>query len=265
MFVRSGRFALLLVLVAPPAALAQGFSYAPGTGQYRITSSMKGAQEVMGQRQELESSSNQLVTIVVSRASKDTLNLTTTLDSIQIVGPMGMTPPGLDRLPGTKVTAKISPTGQVYSAKGPSADSLPNAEQLIDEMSNVLPKMRASAGAGSTWTDTVTRKGNQGGLEIERKIVANYAVAGDTTIAGQRAWKVTRKAVTSMTGSGAQNGQPMTLEGTSTGNGTMLVTPAGGFLGYTNEEQVNLKVLIVANGMEVGVTQTATTKVEKVR
>lgn len=265
MSVRSGRLALLLVLAAPASALAQGFSYAPGTGQYRITSSMKGAQEVMGQRQEMESSSNQLVTIAVTRANKDTLNLTTTLDSIQIAGPMGMTPPGLDKLPGTKVTAKISPTGQVYSAKGPPDDSLPNAEQLIDEMSNVLPKVRASIAAGASWTDTVTRKGNQGGLEIERKIVARYAVAGDTTIGGQKAWKITRKAVTNMTGSGAQNGQPMTLEGTSNGNGTMVVTPAGNFLGYTNEEQVNIKVLIVANGMEVGVTQTAVTKVEKVK
>jgi hypothetical protein len=265
MSVRSGRLALLLVLAAPASALAQGFSYAPGTGQYRITSSMKGAQEVMGQRQEMESSSNQLVTIAVARGGKDTLNLTTTLDSIQITGPMGMTPPGLDKLAGTKVTAKISPTGQVYSANGPSADSLPNAEQLVEEMSNVLPKVRASMKAGATWTDTVTRKGSQGGLEIERKIVASYAVAGDTTIGGQKAWKITRKAVTTMTGSGAQNGQPMTLEGTSNGSGTMVVTPAGSFLGYTNEEDVNLKVLIVANGMEVGVTQTAVTKVEKVR
>lgn len=265
MTVRTGRLVLLVILAAPGVARAQGFSYAAGTGQYRITSSMKGAQEAMGQRQEIESSSNQLVTIVVSRASRDTLNLVTTLDSIQVVGPMGMTPPGMDKLPGTKVTAKISPTGQVYSAKGPSADSLPNAEQLIEELSNVLPKMRANIAAGASWIDSVTRKGNQGGIDIERQIVATYTVAGDTTVSGQKAWKIARKANTTLTGSGAQGGQPMTLEGTSTGTGTMVVTANGNFLGYTNEEAVNIKVLLAANGMEVGVTQNATTKVEKVK
>lgn len=262
---RSGRLALLVVLAAPTAALAQGFSYAAGTGQYRITSSMKGAQEVMGQRQEVESSSNQLVTIAIARANRDTLNLTSVLDSIQIVGMMGMTPPGMDKLPGTKVVAKISPTGQVYSATGPSPDSIPNAEQLTTEMSNLLPKMRATVAAGATWTDTTTRKSNEGGLEIERKIIATYQVAGDTTVGGQKSWKIARTANTAMTGSGAQGGQPMTLEGTATSTGTMLVTPTGTFLGYTNEDQVNIKVVLAANGMEVGVTQNALTKVEKVK
>jgi hypothetical protein len=265
MSVRTGRLALLLVLAAPSAMLAPSFSYAPGTGQYRITSSMKGAQEAMGQRQEMESSSNQLVTISVARGNRDTLNVTTVLDSITVVGPMGMTPPGLDKLPGTKVVALVSPTGQVYSSKGPSADSVPNAEQLTDEMANMLPKVRAALRAGATWSDTTTRKQNQNGIDIERKVIANYTVAGDTTVGGQKSWKIERKANTTMSGSGAQGGQPMTLEGTSVGTGIMFVTSGGQFLGYTNEEAVNIKVLLAANGMEVGVTQNATTKVEKIK
>ena len=264
MFVRTGRIALLLTLAAPAVALAQGFSYAPGTSQYRITSSMKGAQEVMGQRQEVESSSNQLITVAVARTSRDTLNLTTTLDSISVTGMMG-SPPGMDRLPGTRVQAKLSPTGQVYAVTTPAPDSLPNAAELTFEMSNVLPKVRANVAAGATWTDTTSRKVTQGGMEIDRKVVATYTVAGDSTVNGQKALKIARTSKTTMTGSGAQGGQAMTLEGTSDGKGTMLVTAAGVFLGYVNEEQANIKVLLPANGMEVGVTQNATTKVEKVK
>lgn len=265
MSVSTGRLALLLVLAVPATAVAQNFSYATGTSQYRITTSMKGAQEAMGQRQEVESSSNQLLTLAVSRAGRDTLEVTATIDSIAVVGPMGMTPPGMDKIPGTKIRSRISPTGQVYSATGPSPDSLPNATQLIEEVSNIFPKLRQSLASGAAWTDTVTRKGNQGGIDLERKIIVNYQVTGDTTVAGQKGMKVSRKTSTAISGSGAQGGQPMTVEGTSTGAGVVVVTPSGQLLGFVTDEQVNLKVLLAANGMEVGVTQNATTKLEKVK
>lgn len=264
MFARTGRLALLLLAGAPAVAMAQ-FSYAPGTSQYRITSSMKGAQEAMGQRQEIESSSNQLITVAVARAGKDTLQVTTTMDSITIVGPMGMTPPGVDKMRGTKVVAHVSPTGQVYAVTMPVPDSITDAANLTYEMSNVLPKMRGGLKAGFTWTDTTARKVNQGGIDLDRSTVATYTVAGDTTISGQKAMKVARKSKTTMSGSGAQGGQPMTVEGTSEGNGTMFITSSGSFLGYTNSESVNIKVLLAANGMEVGITQDATTKIEKVK
>jgi hypothetical protein len=265
MFAKTGRLALAILLAVPAVLAAQGFSYAPGTGQYRITSEMKGAQEVMGQRQEIESSSSQLVTITVARAARDTLRVTTRLDSISVVGPMGMTPPGLDKLAGVTVVSLVSPTGTVYSSQGPSSDSIPNAEQLTDEMSHVLPRVRPTIAAGASWTDTTTRKVNQGGIEIDRTVIATYRVAGDTAMGGQRAWKITRTATTSMSGSGSQGGQPMTLEGTSEGSGAMFVTQAGLFLGFENLEQAKITVLLAANGMEVGLTQNATTRVEKVK
>jgi len=264
MFARTGRLALFLLAGAPAAAVAQ-FSYAPGTSQYRITSSMKGAQEVMGQRQEMESSSNQLVTVAVARAGRDTLQVTTTMDSIAIIGPMGMAPPGIDQIRGTTVVARVSPTGQVYAVTTPAPDSLTEAANLTYEMSNVLPKVRPGIKAGATWTDTTSRKASQGGLDIDRSIVATYRVAGDTTIGGQKAWKIARTAKVAVTGSGAQGGQPMTLEGTEDHMGTLAVTPNGNFLGYANEVQATIKVLLAANGMEVGITQNATTKIEKVR
>lgn len=264
MFARTGRLALLLLAGAPAVALAQ-FSYSPGTSQYRITTSMKGAQEVMGQRQEIESSSNQLVTVAVTRAGRDTLQVATTMDSIAVVGPMGMVPPGIDRIRGTTVVARVSPTGQVYAVTTPAPDSLAEAANLTYEMSNVLPKVRSALAAGAAWTDTTSRKASQGGIDLDRNTVASYSVAGDTTIGGQKAWKIARTAKVAVTGSGAQGGQPMTVEGTEEHTGTMFIAPNGSFLGYANDVQANIKVLLAASGMEVGITQNATTKIEKVK
>jgi len=262
MFAPPGRLALVLSLALPAAAIAQGFEYAAGTAQYRITSKQKAAQEMMGQKQEFESSNNQLVTVNVARASKDTMSMSIVLDSISAVGPMGA---GMDKLRGSKVVAKLSPFGAVYSAVGPTDDSIPNGAQLTEEMSRFLPKIRARLATGSTWSDTTTGKVKQGTMDVERKVVANYKVVGDTTVGGEKSWKIARDAVTSLSGSGMNQGQQMSMEGTSNANGTLLVSQKGTFLGGESEDHATVKIVLAANGMEVGVTTVANTKIEKVK
>lgn len=265
MFVRSVRLALALGVAFPVAAVAQGFEYAPSTGQYRISSITKSTQEVMGQKNDFETSSNQLVSITVARASKDTLRVTAVIDSITMVLPQGMTPPGLEKLHGVQVVSKLSPHGVVYSSEGPKAGDIPNAEQLTDEMSRLLPRIPARLATGATWSDTVSGSVKQNGIDIQRQVVARFTVTGDTTVAGERSWKISREATTTLSGSGAPQGQPMTMEGTSAGKGTLFVSRKNVFVGALNEEQVKIKILLAANGMEIDLTQTANTTVEKVK
>src|SRR5436190_24077385 len=113
---------LLAVLCLPTAAFAQGFEYAAGTAQYRITSKTHGSQEAMGQKNDFDTSNNQLITVTVARQTKDTINLTVVIDSASAVGPMGAPPPGLEKLVGMKVAAKIAPWGALYSSVGPTDD-----------------------------------------------------------------------------------------------------------------------------------------------
>jgi hypothetical protein len=265
MFARPSRLALALALALPTAVSAQGFEYAPTTAQYRLTSTTKGAQEAMGQKQEFESSNSQLLSITVARPSKDTVAMTAVIDSITAVGPMGMVPPGLDKLLGVKVSAKLSPFGAVYSSEGPKDTTIANVAQITDEMGRFLPRIRGKLTAGSSWTDTTTGKVKQNGIDIDRQVVAKYTVAGDTTIGGEKAWKITRETTTSLSGSGAPQGQPMTMEGVSNGKGTLFMSQKGVFVGSTSEDQANIKITLAANGMEIGVTTTANTKVEKVK
>ena len=190
------------------------------------------------------------------------MSLSIVLDSISAVGPMGA---GKDKLRGSKVVAKLSPFGAVYSAVGPTDDSIPNGAQLTEEMSRFLPKIRAKLATGSTWSDTTTGKVKQGTMDVERKVVANYKVVGDTTVGGEKSWKIARDAVTSLSGSGMNQGQQMSMEGTSNANGTLLVSQKGTFLGGESEDHATVKIVLAANGMEVGVTTVANTKIEKVK
>lgn len=259
------RIALLGTLVLPVAAGAQGFEYAAGTSQYRITSKTHASQEAMGNKSDFDTSNNQLLTVTVARQSKDTLDVTITIDSLSAVGPMGMTPPGLDKLIGVKVTSKMAPQGVVYSSVGPAEDSIPLGKQVTDEMSRFLPRILRSLATGATWTDTTTGRVSQGGMDVDTRTVAKYTVAGDTSVGAQPAWKLVRESTTSLSGSGTSQGQPVTLQGTSSGKATLLMSRSGVFLGGLKEDQALIKIVLAANGMEIGVTQSASTTMEKVK
>jgi hypothetical protein len=266
MFARPPLVALALLLSLPILAGAQGFEYKPGTAQYRITSSTKGTQEVMGQKQEAEQSTMQLVTVTLTRPVKDTLAMTVVIDSLNLVGPMGMTPPGVDKLVGMKVSAKLSPFGAFYSADIPKdSATMPMQAQIAEGLNNFLPRLRGKLTPGSTWTDTTSGKVTQGPFELQRRVITKFTVVGDTTVRGERGWKIAHETNTSLSGSGAPQGQPASMEGTSNAKGTIVVSQNGVFLGSNREDQANIKVVLSTNGMEVGIVQNATTKIEKVK
>ncbi|HJQ21494.1 MAG TPA: hypothetical protein VJ867_14185 [Gemmatimonadaceae bacterium] len=256
---------LLAAFLIPAAAVAQGFEYAPSTSQYHISSKTHGSQEAMGQKNEFDTSNEQLLTVTVARQTKDTMNVTVTIDSLNVVGPMGMTPPGLDKLKGAKIATKMAPHGVVYSAMGPSDDSVPQGAQITDELSRFLPRIRTRLAAGATWTDTTKGKVKQQGIDLDRQTIARFTVVGDTTVGAQKAWKISRETTTNLSGSGTAQGQPMTMEGTSNGKGTLLMSQSGVFLGGQNQDDAIIKIVLAANGMEIGVTTTANTTVEKIK
>ena len=186
MFARITRVALALSVALPTIATAQGFEYAAGSAQYRVTQKVHATQEAMGQKQELENNVALVVSTKIDRPSKDTLLLTSVLDSVSITSPMGAMP-GLDKLMGLKVVTKLSPAGVKYSAVGATDDSIPGASQFVDALSTLLPKIRSMT-KGATWTDTTTGKMKQGGLDLDRREIATYTFAGDTTVGTEKAY-----------------------------------------------------------------------------
>jgi hypothetical protein len=262
---RAFRLAAALGLMLPFALRAQAFEYAATSGQYRVTSKTTGTQDAMGQTQQFQTSNNQLLSVSLARATRDTMALTIVVDSVNAVGPMGMPMPGLDKLVGQKISAKLSPVGVVYSAQGPADDSVPNGSQITTELSRLLPRIKAKLAPGAAWTDTVTGTVKQNGMSIDRQVIATYAVAGDTTVQGQKAWKLTRETNTSMTGGGAPQGQMMSMEGTATGKGIVVMGQNGVYLGGTSEDHANIKITLTAQAMDVTVTTTSNTAVEKVK
>lgn len=266
MRVRSVLATAVLTLVLPPAAAAQGFEYAPGAAQYKVTQTTKAAQEMMGQKQEGQTNAMQLFTLTLTRPSKDTVLASYVIDSVYATTAMGTTQPFLDRYKGMKVEVRANPTGtNVFSVKGPTEAEVPNSGTVVLSLGGFLPRMRGTIARGATWTDTVSGKINQSGIELDRKVISRIEVLKDTTIGGASAWKLQRNDSTTLAGTGNSASGPMSMEGTVKGSSTFFMTPKGALLGASGTDNSSLRVVLAANGMEIIVTTSVETKVEKVR
>ncbi|HVZ76866.1 MAG TPA: hypothetical protein VG818_02660 [Gemmatimonadaceae bacterium] len=252
---------LLAAALVAPSAEAQQFEYTPGTAHYRVTSNIKASQAMMGQTSDIEQTGSQTITMAIARRAKDTLALDITLDSVTSGGTMGPAQ-GIEKMNGLKVQAFVSPNGAFYSYRVPS-DTSQMAASLAEQIAHMLPRVPTAISKGATWADTVSGKVSQSGIEMTRQIISTYMVEGDTTIGGVKAWNVSRKSSATTSGVGAAQGQPMTLQGTSTGSGHVYLSASGSMLGSDGIEDVQTKITLTAQGMEVNVTTHAATTIQK--
>jgi hypothetical protein len=248
-------------LLARPAR-AQHVEYLTGTTHYRVTTTTKGSQTTPLGNSDFELAVNQRITLELERQAKDTLLATITLDSIALTGAAGA--PDLSGLMGAKFVSLVSPTGRIYSTKPPSNAS-PLLSQFAEGIARVLPAYRADLRRGATWSDTTAGKMNQQGMDVDRTIIDNYTVEGDTTIAGEKAFKIARVTTARAVGRGDSQGTPVSLESSSTSNGAFFLSARGEFLGGTSTDDVDLTLKILAQGAEISMKQNAHTTIEPVR
>jgi len=253
-----------LLLLAPLAAAplrAQGVEYVPGTTHYRISTVTKGSQTSPMGSQDFQMDVKQLLTVSLARQAKDTVVATITLDSLDIQSPMGKQ--DLSRLLGSKFVTYVSPTGKVYMTKPPAGDD-PMLVQMTEGVSRFLPSYRRDVRTGLAWTDTVTDKVSQQGVELNRTLVANYKVLGDTTVSGEKAFKVSRVSKVKAAGSGTASGQPISVESATTSDAVFFLSPKGKYLGGRQNDDIQAKVTVLAQNAEINVKQTATSTIEAV-
>lgn len=263
MSARSTLAAAALLLASHSGAVrAQGVEYRTGTTRYHLSTTTKGSQTSPMGSQDFQIDARQQLTVNLAKQAKDTLVATVTLDSLSVTSPQGSQ--DLSHLLGTKFVTFISPTGKLYSTKPPAgADAM--LAQVTEGVARFLPSYRRDLKAGLTWSDTTAGKVTQQGMQVDRTIVANYKVLGDTTIGDQRAFKVERISNVKAAGSGTTQGTPVTLESATVSNAVFFLSPAGVYLGGHQDDDVNLKITIVAQGAEISIKQKAQSTIEAIK
>ncbi|MEO8560579.1 MAG: hypothetical protein ABI601_00795 [bacterium] len=260
MTVRDALLSTALILGALPLR-AQNVEYTAGTTRYRVSTTTKGSQSSPMGNSNFELGMRQQITLNLAQQTKDTLLATITLDSIAMSGSAA----GADvsSLLGARFVSLVSPTGRVYSTKTP-ASANPLVSQIAEGITRYLPSYHGNLKTGLAWSDTTSGKISQQGMEVDRTMVSNFTVERDTTIGGTKAFKIARVTSVKAAGSGTSQGTPISMESVSSSSGSFFVSSKGVFLGATSNDDVNLKLTILAQGAEISMKQSAATRIEPI-
>ena len=267
MTVRPSLLRAALLLATPLAALplrAQGggVEYSAGTTRYRLHTTTKGSQTSPMGNQDFQIEARQQLTVNVAKPAKDTIIATVTLDSLSLKS--AQMQQDVSGLVGSKFVTYLSPTGQFYSIQK-NANADPLAAQVTESVARFLPSYRRNLKAGLTWADTTSGKVSQQGMEVDRTIISNYKVLGDTAISGETAFKIQRLSTVKAAGSGTAQGTPVALESATSSTAMIFLSPKGVYLGGRQNDDINVKITILAQNAEISIKQQAESRIEAIK
>jgi hypothetical protein len=230
--------------VALRTAAASPFMYASGTRHYRITSVDTRTQNQSGGRAPFEftTTTTQFVTLTLTPRTRDTLALALTLDSVAVSSTLDAPPANTDGLRGARMEGTISPQGKIYLFAPAPGETDRTKIALYRAFSRFLAPVPPQLAAGMTWSDTSTESFKHGEFDIKTSTVTTSKVAGDTTVAGQHAWRVERNGVISTTGEAMEKGIPIHLTADGTIRAVQLLGQTGVFLGSSGTQSTHVEM-----------------------
>lgn len=236
---------MLLVPLGTSAAQSGSFAYAPGTQHYRWVTEVHREQIQGGGRApfEFDVTTTQLVTLKLTAKSPDTLQLGITLDSIAVSTKFDAPAPDVRHLFGKTLTGLISPQGKLYRFDPPAGTTDADVIALYTAFRPFLVSFPSKpVAAGTSWADTTNQHIDKDGFAINVRSITLTRVTGDTTVNGQRAWRVVRHTdiVQSGLSSASPDSQRVTLQGTGSVNGVHVMSHDGVFLGSQSTQRVDL-------------------------
>ncbi len=256
--------ALVALAALPFTARAQDvkLAYGPQNAKFVVSSKTKSVQEMMGQKQEGEIVTEQRYSLAATPKGAGQLDMTLALDSMSSSNTMGQ-PSDVSKAIGTKFVGIIATNGRALSGdvSVPTGGD-PKSQQSI-AMRTFLPYLPASAKVGTSWSDTLTMEVAQGPMQLKNTVVYTYTLTGDTAVEGTKAWKINTAANTTIAGKGNQQGQDLTIEGTSKGTGFAVISKDGQYLAREGAEETSLTITVDAMGLVIPVTQSSVIKMAR--
>lgn len=262
--VHARRLAALLGLIAIPSiASAQLTAYGPFAARYRMTNRVSSTQSMMGQTQTAETTADQFVSTNI-RAEGGGLTLSMVFDSAAFSSnPPGLAPDAQSAF-GMMAKGQMDADGKVRESTVTGRDGGPATSPLASNFRSFFPRVRVGAVIGATWADSSSTNSQQNGITLTTTTVSTWTYAGDTTVGGTKAAKLTATSVGSIVGTGNQGGADLTLKGEVRTNNVMVVGAGGMLLGGTSASEASLTVDVPAASMQIPITQSLNTKIERI-
>jgi hypothetical protein len=263
-FIGSVTLAMAVSLAASAGAQAPLSGYTPFSSRYRVVTSMQVSQVMQGQTMDSETSANQLTSLVLAKDG-GALALTITVDSIT-ASATGQAPAADPATAvGLKFSGTMNPDGHVVTSTVTDKAGNPSDSPFAANLRSFLPRLKAGATPGTTWADTTTTTRQQNGGTVTTVIATTYTLAGDTTVAGAKDWKLAAVSTGTVSGTGNQGGADYTIKGSINGTGTLVVGAGGALEGAELANNAQMMVDVPMAGLQIPVTQKQSTKITRVR
>lgn len=263
--IRSTSLALAVAWLAPSAgAQSRPLAYAPGAYRYAVTTVVERSQDQSAGRPPVafETITKQWIRLDLAAKSPDTLDLTITVDSVTIGSSLAAPAPNLDKLRGAKLAGTMSPTGRIYVFRPPpNAD--PETTALYGAFRKFLVPLPTRAPApGTRWVDTTADTVTKEGLVVATRTVTTSRVAGDTTVAGEPAWRIDHSAVIEGKGTGTEAGRPLRVRNDGTIAGSHYVSTRGVYVRSASTQRSELTLSVSEADVSAPIVQTIKSNVE---
>jgi len=235
------------------ASRAAPFAYTAGTHRYRLVTVVKRTQNQAGGRAPFEFSQTTTmdVTVTLARRARDTMSIAVAIDTVYVTATLDAPPPSVAGIQGAKLTGLISPQGRVY-AFAPPPGTPPGVETALYRAFRrfLVPFPSADVHPGTAWVDSTRDTVTKSGFNTTTLTVSTSRVTGDTTYAGQPAWRVERSATLATTGTATDATHHVELSADGTIRGVAYVGTSGVFLGESTNQTHQMRMAVPDSGIE---------------
>lgn len=233
-------------LEAPPERL----QYRPAATQYVAVSHQLVEQDISGRTQTSRIRMRYVLRVEVE-PSADGMPVAMTLDSISADGQLGISDREVDATRGTTFLARLQPSGELTGFSGGDT-TLPLIRRLTSTLKDFFPRIPPSGvEPGQLWSDTTESVTDVGGVLLTVRAANAHEALDWTEYAGRRALAIRTVSDYTLSGTGEQSGQPLSLEGSGRRLTLEYLSAEGGYVGATATDTLAFEVLLTQMGMVI--------------
>jgi len=248
----------------PPApALPTVVRLTPGTVTYRLIERRLVTQTFHGRPMVSEARMETALEVTLS-ATDSAFALVAVVESLSVRGDAGFPPGAAAGAQGVRLTASLTPTGELTDLAAPAGTN-PVIDRLLLRLPDLLPRVPPDGAVpNTTWADSIESHGQTGGIPVTVRTRASHRSGGWIEQGATRVLPVTSHATYELSGEGRRDGQWISLTGHGRRVTHRVLMADGRIVEGSSADTLEAELSLPEAGAVIPVTQTSVDTVRTV-